>query len=640
MHPRRRLAVLMANITGKDYQHRMLDGIIGQAHALDYDIAIFSPFISFDNSTEYLHGENQIYSLCNYDMFDAVLYLPCSFYDDVVRNMIERDLAARCHCPIISVEAEDLRYSCIQVDDRKAFRQVVDHLIEEHGLTDILCLTGYRNNYQAEERAKGYRDSMEAHGLPVPEDHIVYGDFWRAGALALAQELLTGARPMPQAVACASDNIAITLCNELTEHGVNVPEDIAISSYDAGPASTDNEPSISSYLRPISDMGMRGVLRAHELITGEVCEPFRSDFGCLIPAESCGCGAAYFERMEQRIREQHEFTTYRDIFEETPMAERLNSAVTLNDLLYQITSHFYLIGGLKEYYLCMNDEWDDLSKNTDDSSAYSDYTDTMHLCISYSEYSDTESTFPDIKFSRDQLLPALYEPCEYPRALFITPLHFNERCFGYAALGFGKKVMAFDSVYHAWTRNINNALEFLRIRNNLISMNQRLFMTSLRDSLTGIFNRNGFAHFSEEVFTRARENAAQKKLLVIAADLDLLKDINDTYGHAEGDNAISVVANALNTCFEFGEICARTGGDEFLVIGCADYSEELIWEYIDYIQRFFERYNTEAGKPYEVSASLGYVCEAVTEGRDLQFYVDEADARMYANKTKRRKHRS
>lgn len=633
MKNRKRLAVLMADVSNISYQHMLLDGILSQAYALNYDVVIFTPFLCYESQSAYQRGESQIFSLVNYDMFDAVLYASCSFYNDVVRGYVEQGLTERCHCPIIALESDDVRYHCIQVDDRAAFAQVVSHLIEAHSIKDILCLTGFEGNYQAEERAAGYRDAMEVHGLTVSKEHVIYGDFWKFRAESLAHEFLEKKRPLPEAVVCCCDTVAITLINCLVEGGIRVPEDVIVASYDAGTAAAENVPSVTTYMRPLADIGMRGVLKAHELLTGEVCQPVYKDHGRLVPAESCGCGEDFHQKFKARQREIKNVEESRKLFEDTPMAERLNSMTNLNGVLTQIINHFYLINGLNDYYFCMCEGWDDLEKNTDDESVYNQYTDTMHLRITNT---DGIGMIVDEKFPKSELLPILHVDRDEPRAYYVTPLHFNTRCFGYAAMGFGSKIMAFDALYHSWNRNLNNALEFIRIRNNFNSMNQRLFMNSIRDTLTGIYNRQGFNHFSEELFRKA-QYSPDKKLLVLAADLDQLKMINDTYGHIEGDNAISVVANALNTCFEYGEICCRTGGDEFLVIGCAEYTEELVAQYIRYIQRFFERYNSSSGRTYEIGASLGYVCETVQPGRDLKSYIDEADARMYANKVERKK---
>lgn len=636
MKDRKRIAVLMNGVSYKAYSHPVLEGILSQAFALNYDVAVFSPFMSHDNQTDYQLGENRIFDLVNFDMFDAVIYVPCSFYTDVVREPLEKLIQERCHIPVVALESDKPEYHCIMMDDEQAFECMTDHLIEVHGLTKIACLTGFKDNLQAEARLQGYKTSMKKHGLEIPEEFVIYGDFWKFKAVEVADQIADGTLSKPEAIVCCGDMVAVTLCNRLVEHGFRVPEDIVITGYDATPEAEDNVPSVTTYVRPIIGMAVEGVLKVHELLTGVREAPVIMDHGHLVPAESCGCGKDFQQKFAERQKEIKNFDDYRNIFDNTPMAECLNATTTLNDLLQQIMGHFYLINGLTDWYLCLCDQWDDLSRNTDNKDDYNHYTDTMHLRITCT---DQRGRLVDETFPKEQLLPALHADREKPRAYYFTPLHFNDRCLGYTALGFGDKIMAFDSVYHSWSRHVNNALEFIRIRNICDVMNQRLFLNSIRDTLTGIYNRKGFLHFAEEIFQKAKDSAPEKKLLVLAADLDCLKEINDNYGHLEGDNAITTVANALNTSIRHGEISARTGGDEFLVIGCADYTEHALEKYIASVQRFLERYNADSGKPYEVGASVGYVCEAVLPEDTLQQFIDEADARMYANKTLRKKNR-
>lgn len=626
----------MAGVMNKSYQHIVLDGIISQAFALDYDVVIFTPFMAYDNDTAYQRGENRVYELANFDLFDAVLYLPCSYINDNTRLLVEKILTERCHLPVIAPESDDTRFTDVMVDDFHAFACVVDHLIEEHHVRRVFCLTGFKDNLQAEERQRGYRYSMEQHGLPVEDGYVIYGDFWKQAALDLAERLAGGEMEIPEAIVCCCDTVALTLCNRLIELGFRVPEDIIVVGYDASDEAAENVPSVTTYARPLADLGMRSVLRAHEILTGETVPPVRRDKGHIVTAESCGCGKDFRRKFEERQIEIKETEETRKLFEDTPMAEKLNDAGTLNELLAGIMDHFYLIHGWKDWYLCLCDQWDDLSLNTDNVEDYNHCTDTMHLRISCT---DQNGFITDEAFPLSELLPVLHEERAEPRAYYITPLHFNERCFGYAALGYGNSSRAFDALYHTWSRNINNALEFMRVRNNFASMNQRLFLSSVRDTLTGIYNRQGFTIYANEIFAKAQAEPETLRLLIIAADLDCLKVINDSYGHLEGDIAITAAANALSTCCSHGEVCARTGGDEFLVIGCGEYTEELIAEYRQYIQDFLDRFNAASGKPYEVGVSVGVVCQTLTPEDSLNALTEEADARMYREKVRRKKHR-
>ncbi len=633
MKIRKRIAVIMGDID-HPCQQRILNGLIKQAHALDYDVFVFSMFMNIDEETDYQYGEKQIFKLIRYELFDAVIYAPCSIGKRAIREHFAKDFAEHCSLPIVALEFEHPDYQTVIVDDTAAYEHVVDHLIECHHAADILCLTGFKGNLQAEARLQGYRNSMQNHGLTVREDRVIYGDFWIQAATELAQKLADGTIEMPDAVACVSDFVALTLCNRLIELGVRVPEDVIVVGFDASKEAEENVPSLTSYARPLAGLGIEAVRQVHQQLTGTECDPIEVDHGHIVTADSCGCGEDFAKKFKKRQKEMNSIQNYHTMFNSSHMAESLNSADTLNRCLEKLINYLYLIHDLKDFHLCLCDQWDDFDRNSTNGDDYKHYTDIMRLRISCM---DGDARIVDEPYAITQLLPSIHEPSAIPRVLYFTPLHFNERCFGYCAMGYGNQPLAFDSLYHAWTRNLNNALEFVRVRNIFNSMNQRLYMASIRDTLTGIFNRKGFRRYSAELFSKAVGSG--KKLLIVAADLDCLKSINDAHGHLEGDNAITVVANALNTCFCNDEICARTGGDEFLAIGCSNYSDETIEGYLNYVQQYLARYNAQSEKPYTVGVSLGFVCRHVTEDDQLQKLIDEADSKMYLNKTERKKQR-
>lgn len=87
---------------------------------------------------------------------------------------------------------------------------------------------------------------------------------------------------------------------------------------------------------------------------------------------------------------------------------------------------------------------------------------------------------------------------------------------------------------------------------------------SIRDSLTGLYNRR----YMEETFDREIERAIRKgrKLAVIMTDVDLFKTINDSYGHVVGDMVLTHVAQLFASNTRSSDIISRYGGDEFILI--------------------------------------------------------------------------
>ena len=92
-------------------------------------------------------------------------------------------------------------------------------------------------------------------------------------------------------------------------------------------------------------------------------------------------------------------------------------------------------------------------------------------------------------------------------------------------------------------------------------MEERLIHISMRDGLTGLYNR---AYFQEEL--RRLNDGRYAPIAVIVCDVDGLKLYNDSFGHMMGDRLIKAAADILLQNFRTSDVVARIGGDEFAVI--------------------------------------------------------------------------
>lgn len=231
------------------------------------------------------------------------------------------------------------------------------------------------------------------------------------------------------------------------------------------------------------------------------------------------------------------------------------------------------------------------------------------------------------------MLPALFAETPFSNVFFITPLHFQDRNFGYIALSCDGYIGS-SIIFNTWKMNISTALENIRVRSKLTLYSSMLERMYIRDPLTNLYNRRGALGKAAELFETARSRG--KKVFVLAADLDGLKVINDKYGHYEGDNAIVQVGNALNRVAKHRELCARFGGDEFEVMAF-NYSERFAEEYVKAVQDMLDGYNKVSNKPYTVSASCGYIVDTPKENETLEDFIRRADALMYDTKKSRKR---
>jgi len=150
------------------------------------------------------------------------------------------------------------------------------------------------------------------------------------------------------------------------------------------------------------------------------------------------------------------------------------------------------------------------------------------------------------------------------------------------------------------------------------------------DGLTGLYNRRGFAIEYQKLLAKTSQT---DRITVVLADIDGLKKINDKYGHAAGDVAISTVAAALRQACPQGSLCVRFGGDEMLAVypGEAEMAQ-IRGRFYGYL----EELNRTAEREFEVNASIGIFITEAGETPDFEEIVVQSDRLMYMEKEKRK----
>ena len=125
-----------------------------------------------------------------------------------------------------------------------------------------------------------------------------------------------------------------------------------------------------------------------------------------------------------------------------------------------------------------------------------------------------------------------------------------------------------------------------------------------------------------------------QKLLISFVDMDGLKYINDNFGHSEGDFALKTLATIISESCEEGMICARFGGDEFIVIGL-NAEEEDVEKVESSIKSRVEHTNKIIAKPYQVECSIGTLVTRVADDMTLFKLITKADEVMYKEKKRK-----
>jgi diguanylate cyclase (GGDEF)-like protein/PAS domain S-box-containing protein len=153
----------------------------------------------------------------------------------------------------------------------------------------------------------------------------------------------------------------------------------------------------------------------------------------------------------------------------------------------------------------------------------------------------------------------------------------------------------------------------------------------LKDELTGLPNRREFISLSEQALKLATR--MERDVLMIFLDVDHLKQINDTFGHLEGDRALIDTARALRESCREADIIARLGGDEFVALMTVD-SDQTAELVCDRIAARVQRINRDTPRKYELSVSVG-ATRSRAEGAVLSELLGRADTALYEQKRSR-----
>ena len=164
-------------------------------------------------------------------------------------------------------------------------------------------------------------------------------------------------------------------------------------------------------------------------------------------------------------------------------------------------------------------------------------------------------------------------------------------------------------------------------------LTEQLKALSLTDELTALYNRRGFFILAEQQLKLA--DRSKKGIFMLYADLDNLKEINDTFGHKEGDRALNDIANVLREVCRKSDVIARIGGDEFVVIpvGFKGDNVELI---SGRLKKSLDIHNTKVNRGYRLSLSAGIAYYDPENPCSLDELLARADTLMYEQKRQKK----
>ena len=627
------IAIIMTALDS-DGQANILKGIEECAKAQGYNVAVFLWFTGPFEKDKHNLGEVNIIHLPDFNLFDGIILVSSALHMENNRKKIE-ELLADVDCPIVCIGCQIKDCPQVRTDSYTAMHELVEHYVVKHGMRRIHFVKGVEGNEDAEARYQAYVDVLTENGIPIVPERISQGDFYVTGAAQAAQEILKSNLPFPEAIVCANDVMASTICTILQENGYRIPEDVAVSGYDYTLEGQIQQPKLTTVRMRSKEIGKVTCETLLDMIAGKAVEQEILMPDEVVYGESCGCHAEELKE-ENRLSFGGVDIVQRKLIHQMIQLEKNFIAATKYNEWMEALQEFISQINPPEFYCCVNEDFVENVFETgmmeqEDMSEEERlaYTPVVKVLLAYQNGIFKSRPNFESKYAFEDL----FRDTENGKLYIFSPVHYLDRTFGYFVFVDSSFPVA-NQLYVSWLISIADFVENIRKQSMLQNAMKRLDDMYIRDSLTGVYNRFGMERYFTEL-KRKCLMSSQTYLQVSFVDIDGLKVINDKYGHEEGDHIINAAAEILQNVGKKYYV-VRYGGDEFIVMGMV-HSEKEIAEYWQKVDREVDYYNQKCKRQAELSMSYGYDIFKVDAKTYLEDCVHVTDEKMYNEKKKKKK---
>ena len=583
-------------------------------------------------------GEMSIFQLIQYHMLDAMIVLPDTIKrDSVLQSIID---SCRSHnVPVISIDK--FLEGCVnfRFDYSNSFETLCQHVVQKHHAKRLFMMAGVRDNTFSDERIHAFEKVMAENNITPDNYRIGYGDFWEKPTReTLEQWFIEEQCAIPDAIICANDTMAIVCSQFLQNHGYRIPEDCIVTGFDGISEANYHVPHITTCTQDYDTMGKEVIAAAIRLHQGLPVEPTRIIDFHILYSQSCGCEKPAPLNINNAMQD---------------IADQLKRANERQELTCQVQSAVTSMTSLAELPEIIQDKFifesmvfalnDDIFRAPDFGERHRNgepFSEQVNVMYHRYFWAPQDACITPL----EQLIPDLSTMLRREDPVIFCPLHFLDLVMGYCAFQTDishdsyEKINSFMNAMNSSLGIFHSQVHTKSINMQLKSANSELEKLYVHDHMTGLLNRRGFyRQFHQQLKESSGKNMS---IVIISADLDGLKHINDTFGHTEGDNAITTVGKALVSSAIQGEVCSRFGGDEFTVAGVIADSDSCYFDSFRFrFRESLHRYNSISHKPYQVESSIGFCIQPMDKNVDLDQMIKVADDRMYEDKIQRRKAR-
>ncbi len=623
-------------------QREFLQGVAREALKNNINVAVFSTLVQEGGYEAYQNGECFVFDIASLEKMDAVIIMPETLR---LRPKLLEDLCERIrkvpNLLKVTFDREIPGFMPFLCDDVSASKHIVEHLIKIHGCRDIVYMTGKSGHPHSMARLEGYRLALQENGIEYDESKVYYGDFWYYKGNEVVESILAGRKRLPDAVACANEPMAISICEAFERHGIQVPEQVLVVGFDHsgdGIHSVDYTTSICREEEVKGHEIVRYILS--QLGDSTALEPVVRPTPKVFIGKTCGCHAEKGVTIESE-EEHTDVKKFFSIF--NFMNERLIDSKTITEFLWEIDSSCYWLEDFKEFSVIVTEK---CFFGSGESCKRENFLGNERVILAYKNDRAYKNDSPEAKesrvdfrrrFDKGIMHPDLWDEDKRAAVYIFNILHFNEEVFGYSVVTFNEEPFCCTSNYPFWIKNIDNAAEALRRQYGVRFLYHDAERKSITDTMTGLYNRNGFNRMITE---KIEDMTDDDYLLLMEFDNNNLKKVNDNFGHEAGDEMILLSTQAIeksrvaNATYESN---FRIGGDEYVKLAIGPIKPENADLAMNECEQFLENVTYVLDRPYPITLACGYSLYKKEDIHSVDEIMKVADTKMYKHKAEMKK---
>lgn len=599
------------------FMGKFISVLNSRLHENGYALLVYAMNAELYWNEEEISTESSIYELINHEVTDAVVIMDERIKSRTVSQAIIS--RAKAHgVPVMTIDGKYDGVACVSFDYEKGFEKITRHVIEYHGVRKPHFMAGLRNNVFSDRRMEIFKKVIAENNIPFDESMISYGDFWGKPATEATQRLVDSGN-IPEAVICANDIMAINVSNTFKLNGIKVPEQVIVTGFDGKGEIYITTPKIASVGCDSGNLAET----VCDALTDIVDKKADIDDILVVPDllvnSSCGCPECE-DPISQMTLINDGFYHYQD---DMKLLFEISGKMQTCDTPEQMASHLHHYM-LKDMHCVINKSC--FRREVDYFSEGEMPAFDREMYMIYDHSLDNYEFIPIVRLQSDAD-PKLERMFKLDAPLIFNSVVFMGRTLGYVCF-YAEKIDIIERFrWFQISMTLGVGLGGYLIRQHQKYLSEKVEEMYKYDALTQLYNRNGFNSAFRTLKSQSSRHG--EAVAVISVDLDGLKYINDNFGHDAGDQAISMVAYALQNSCPNDALCVRYGGDEMLAVIPGDFS---IDEILSKIESILSDINLTSNKEYTISASLGCYQTKLTMDFDLDAAVKQADLLMYSKK--------